>query len=212
MVLGFVLVLTLNQSHDSDRQSVHHSGLPSGENLLQEVSGGVSWKPPALRPSASTTVSKPRPEASGAAPSQQQNVAAMQEPGHPCPTRDSSNGRFLLWVSTPAWPKHSQSCSLGLFLYHLSFPHCSPRPFLLPHFLFPFIFTGYSLHKSYVSNSAFASQKTWNSTTGTRSGSRKLARRWGWRRGHSPQAGEEGPNPSGKWGTATHGHRWLFNY
>lgn len=137
MVLGFVLVLTLNQSYDSDRQSVHHSGLPSGENLLQEVSSGVSWKPPALRPSASTTVSKPRSGASGAAPSQQQNVAAMQGPGHPCPTQDSSNGPFLLWVSTPAWPKHSQSCSLGLFLYNLSFPHCSPRPFLLPHFLFP---------------------------------------------------------------------------
>ena len=137
MVLVFVLVLTLNQSYDSDRQSVHRSGLPSGESLLQEVRGGVSWRPPALRPSASTTVSKPRPQASGAAPSQPQNVAAMQEPGHPCPTWDSSNGQFLLWVSTPAWPKRSQSCSLGLFLYNPSFPHRSPRPFLLPRFLFP---------------------------------------------------------------------------
>ena len=59
----------------------------------------------------------------------------------------------------------------------------------------------YSLYKSYIYNSALVSQRTWNNATGTRSGSRKLMKRWGLRPDHSSQAGKEGPSPSGMWGT-----------
>lgn len=172
---------------------------PMGQNLLQEVRGMVGWEPPALTPSGSTTVFKPRPQPPRVTASPAQSMARVQEP-HSCPNRDSSNdtlqpGQNLLCLSPRLFPPILPSCiAVG-----------GAPTYPVPTFLYISISLGTSL--TFLTLSLlFASQKTWNNTKGTRSDSRKLAIRWGLETGLFTM---EDPNPSGMWGTASPWHEMV---